>query len=115
MKAYRYTLNTTGVPRISLRVFEAVEHKKYYEVTIPKSPLVRKVHKQDVAIVSGDNNDTVWLMEDDFEWAKEIFGCYIDNKCFEIENSIMRKQANIELNKRNKEFINKMNAPEREG
>lgn len=115
MKAYRYTLNTAGVPRISLRVFEAVEHKKYYEVTIPKSPLVRKVHKQDVAIVSGDNNDTVWLMEDDFEWAKEIFGCYIDNKCFEIENSIMRKQANIELNKRNKEFINKMNAPEREG
>lgn len=115
MKAYRYTLNTLGVPRISLRVFEAVEHKKYYEVTIPKSPLVRKLHKQDIAIVSGDNNDTVWLMEDDFEWAKEIFGVYIENKCFEIENSIMRKKANIERHKRNKESIDKMDAPEREG
>ena len=114
MKAYRYTFNTIGIPRVSLKVFEAVEHKKYYEVTIPKSPLVRKLHKQDLSIVSGDNNDTVWLMEDDFEWAKEIFGCYIENKCFEIENSIVRKKASIERHKRNKEFIDKMDAPERE-
>ena len=97
MKIYRYTLNTLGIPRISLRIFEAVEHKKYYEVMIPKSPLVRKLHKQDLAIVSGDNNDTVWLMENDFEWAKEIFGCYIENKCCEIENSIMRKKVRLKM------------------
>lgn len=108
MKAYKYTFVMFGVPKISVRVYNAEEHKKHYVVTKEKSPLSRKLYKYDIGVVSGESKDTVWLMENDFEWAKEIFNEHLDSKCTDIRNSIMRKEAEIERLQRNKQYFNKI-------
>ena len=71
MKLYRFTLSTwrgTTVSRTVLEVEEKpktyIERKEYYSSRISKS---------DIGVLSGYDNSTLYLLEDDIEKAKTIF------------------------------------------
>ena len=71
MKLYKFMLTTYGETKITKQVLEAEEKPKTYSVF--DSMWTSRVNKKDIGVVSGYLVDTVILLEDDMEKAKEIF------------------------------------------
>ena len=71
MKLYKFMLTTHGETKITKQVLEAEENPKTYSVF--DGMLNSRVNKKDIGVAIGYFGDTVILLEDDMEKAKEIF------------------------------------------
>lgn len=71
MKLYKFMLTTYGETKITKQVLEADEKSKTYRVF--DSMWTSRVNKKDIGVAIGYCGDTVILLEDDIEKAKEIF------------------------------------------
>lgn len=89
MKLYKFVLDTYGKTKITKRVIEAEEKPKTYSVF--DGMWTSRVNKKDIGVVSGFSRDTVILLEDDMEKAKEIFAENLKRKISVEKASIEQK------------------------
>lgn len=102
MYLYKFILNTWGEPKITRTVVEVEEKPKTYIKTGVLSDT--RILKSDVGVLSGYDNRTLYLLEDDMEKATQIFVESLKNK---IEAEKNRIQSAIESsNKKIKEYEN---------
>ena len=92
MKLYKFMLTTYGETKITKQVLEAEEKPKTYSVF--DSMWTSRVNKKDIGVVSGYLVDTVILLEDDMEKAKEIFAENLKRKISVEKKSIEQKTNN---------------------
>ena len=71
MKLYKFVLSTYNSTKIKRIVLEAEEKPKTYSVFDGR--WTSRVNKKDIGVASGWSGDTVILLENDMEKAKEIF------------------------------------------
>ena len=71
MKLYKFVLRTHNSTKITRTVLEAEEKPKTYSVF--DGMWTSRVNKKDIGVASGWSGDTVILLENDMEKAKEIF------------------------------------------
>ena len=103
MKLYKFMLTTYGETKITKQVLEAEEKPKTYSVF--DGMWTSRVNKKDIGVASGYFGDTVILLEDDMEKAKEIF---VEN----LKRKISFKKESIEqtINTGNEIIYNLENA-----
>lgn len=102
MYLYKFESNTWRETKITRTVVEVEEKPKTY-MTLNERWRTR-ILKSDVGILSGYDNGTLYLLEDDMEKATEIFVESLKNK---IEAERNRIQSAIESsNKRIAEYEN---------
>lgn len=102
MYLYKFELSTWKETRISRKVVEVEEKPKTY-MTVNECWRTR-ISKSEVGVLSGYNNRTLYLLEDDMEKATQIFVESLKNK---IEAEKNRIQNAIESsNKRIAEYEN---------
>ncbi len=102
MYLYRFELNTWKETKITRTVVEVEEKPKTY-ITVGNSWKTR-ILKSDVGVLSGYDNGTLYLLEDDMEKATQIFVESLKNK---IEAEKKRIQSAIESsNKKIAEYEN---------
>ena len=89
MKLYKFMLTTYGETKITKQVLEAEEKPKTYSVF--DGMWTSRVNKKDIGVVSGYYRDTVILIEDDMEKAKEIFAENLKRKISVEKESIEQK------------------------
>ena len=89
MKLYKFMLNTYGETKITKQVLEAEENPKTYSVF--DGMLNSRVNKKDIGVAIGYFGDTVILLEDDMENAKEIFAENLKRKISVVKESIEQK------------------------
>lgn len=89
MKLYKFMLNTYGETNITKQVLEAEENPKTYSVF--DGMWTSRVNKKDIGVVRGYCRDTVILLEDDMEKAKEIFAENLKRKILDVKESIEKK------------------------
>ena len=89
MKLYKFMLNTYLETEITKQVLEADEKPKTYSVF--DGMWTSKVNKKDIGVVRGYCRDTVILLEDDMEKAKEIFAENLKRKILDEKESIEKK------------------------
>ena len=89
MKLYKFVLDTYGKTKITKRVIEAEEKPKTYSVF--DGMWTSRVNKKDIGVASGFSGDTVILLEDDMEKAKEIFAENLKRKISVEKASIEQK------------------------
>lgn len=87
MKLYRFTLSTWKNVSVSRKVLEAEEKPKTFIVA--GNIYDRRILKSDVGVVSGYNNNTLYLLDDDIEKANAIFAESLRKK-------IEKEKGNIE-------------------
>ena len=88
MKLYKFMLTTYGETKITKQVLEAEEKPKTYSVF---DVWASRVNKKDIGVASGYCGDTVILLEDDMEKAKEIFAENLKRKISVEKESIEQK------------------------
>ena len=102
MHLYKFELNTWRKTEITRAVVEVEEKPKTYIKV--GSMFNTRILKSDVGVLSGYDNGTLYLLEDDMEKAKGIFVESLKNK---IEAEKNRIQSAIESsNKRIAEYEN---------
>lgn len=102
MYLYKFELNTWRKTKITRTVVEVEEKPKTY-MTVNERWKTR-ILKSDVGVLSGYNNGTLYLLEDDMERATQIFVESLKNK---IEAEKKRIQDAIESsNKKIAEYEN---------
>lgn len=102
MYLYKFELNTWRETKITRTVVEVEEKPKTY-MTVNERWNTR-ILKSDVGVLSGYDNGTLYLLEDDMKKATEIFVESLKNK---IEAEKKRIQGAIESsNKRIAEYEN---------
>ena len=89
MKLYKFVLTTYGETKITKQVLEAEEKPKTYSVF--DGMWTSRVNKKDIGVASGYCGDTVILLEDDMEKAKEIFAENLKRKISVEKASIEQK------------------------
>ena len=89
MKLYKFVLTTYGETKITKQVLEAEEKPKTYSVF--DGMWTSRVNKKDIGVASGYFEDTVILLEDDMEKAKEIFAENLKRKISVEKESIEQK------------------------
>ena len=89
MKLYKFMLTTYGETKITKQVLEAEEKPKTYSVF--DGMWTSRVNKKDIGVASGYFGDTVILLEDDMENAKEIFAETLKRKISVEKESIEQK------------------------
>ena len=89
MKLYKFMLTTYGETKITKKVLEAEEKPKTYSVF--DGMWTSRVNKKDIGVASGYFGDTVILLEDDMEKAKEIFAENLKRKISVEKESIEQK------------------------
>ena len=89
MKLYKFMLTTYEETKITKKVLEAEEKPKTYSVF--DGTWTSRVNKKDIGVASGYFGDTVILLEDDMEKAKEIFAENLKRKISVEKESIERK------------------------
>ena len=89
MKLYKFILTTYVETKITKQVLEAEEKPKTYSVF--DGMWTSRVNKKDIGVASGYFGDTVILLEDDMEKAKEIFAENLKRKISVEKESIERK------------------------
>ena len=89
MKLYKFILTTYEETKITKQVLEAEEKPKTYSVF--DGMWTSRVNKKDIGVVSGYFGDTVILLEDDMEKAKEIFAENLKRKISVEKESIEQK------------------------
>lgn len=89
MKLYKFMLTTYGETKITKQVLEAEEKPKTYSVF--DGMWTSRVNKKDIGVASGYFGDTVILLEDDMEKAKEIFAENLKRKISVEKESIEQK------------------------
>ena len=89
MKLYKFMLTTYGETKITKQVLEADEKPKTYSVF--DGMWTSRVNKKDIGVASGYFEDTVILLEDDMEKAKEIFAESLKRKILDEKESIEKK------------------------
>ena len=92
MKLYKFMLTTYGETKITKQVLEAEEKPKTYSVF--DGMWTSRVNKKDIGVTSGYFGDTVILLEDDMEKAKEIFAESLKRKISVEKESIKQKINN---------------------
>ena len=92
MKLYKFMLTTYGETKITKQVLEAEEKPKTYSVF--DGMWTSRVNKKDIGVASGYFGDTVILLEDDMENAKEIFAENLKRKISVVKESIEQKINN---------------------
>ena len=92
MKLYKFMLTTYGETKITKQVLEAEEKPKTYSVF--DGMWTSRVNKKDIGVASGYFGDTVILLEDDMEKAKEIFAENLKRKISVEKKSIEQKTNN---------------------
>lgn len=94
MYLYKFELNTWREVRITRTVVEVEEKPKTY-MTVNEHWRTR-ILKSDVGVLSGYDNRTLYLLEDDTKKATQIFVESLKNK---IESEKKRIQSAIESSK----------------
>ena len=89
MKLYKFMLTTYGETKITKQVLEAEENHKTYSVF--DGMWTSRVNKKDIGVASRYFGDTVILLEDDMEKAKEIFAENLKRKILDEKESIEKK------------------------
>ena len=89
MKLYKFMLTTYGETKITKQVLEAEENPKTYSVF--DGMWTSRVNKKDIGVASGYFGDTVILLEDDMEKAKEIFAENLKREISVVKESIEQK------------------------
>ena len=89
MKLYKFVLSSFNGTKIKRTVLEAEEKPKTYSIFDGR--WTSRVNKKDIGLASGWSGDTVILLEDDIEKAKEIFTEYLKRKILEEKESIEAK------------------------
>ena len=89
MKLYKFILTTYVETKITKQVLEAEEKPKTYSVF--DGMWTSRVNKKDIGVVSGYCRDTVILLEDDMEKAKEFFAENLKRKILDVKESIEKK------------------------
>ena len=92
MKLYKFMLTTYGETKITKQVLEADEKPKTYSVF--DGMWTSRVNKKDIGVASGYFGDTVILLEDDMEKAKEIFAENLKRK-ISVEKESIEQKINI--------------------
>ena len=92
MKLYKFMLTTYGETKITKQVLEAEEKPKTYSVF--DGMWTSRVNKKDIGVTSGYFGDTVILLEDDMEKAKEIFAENLKRK-ISVEKESIEQKINI--------------------
>ena len=78
MYLYRFELNTCRKTEITRTVVEVEEKPKTY---IKRGAYTTtRILKSDIGILSGYDNSTLYLLEDDMEKARQIFVEFLKNK-----------------------------------
>lgn len=89
MKLYKFVLSSFSGTKIKRTVLEAEEKPKTYSVF--DGLWTSRVNKKDIGVASGWSGDTVILIEDDIEKAKEIFTQDLKRKISDEKESIEAK------------------------
>ena len=89
MQLYKFVLSTYNSTKITRTVLEAEEKPKTYSIFDGR--LTSRVNKIDIGVASGWSGDTVILIEDDIEKAKEIFTEDLKRKISDEKKSIEEK------------------------
>lgn len=89
MKLYKFVLSTHNITKITRTVLKAEEKPKTYSVFDGR--WTSRVNKKDIGVASGWSGDTVILLEDDMEKAKEIFTEDLKRKISDEKESIEAK------------------------
>ena len=89
MKLYKFVLSSVSGTKIKRTVLEAEEKPKTYSVF--DGMWTSRVNKKDIGVASGYFGDTVILLEDDMEKAKEIFAENLKRKILDEKESIEKK------------------------
>ena len=89
MQLYKFVLSTHNSTKITRTVLEAEEKPKTYSVF--DGMWTSKVNKKDIGVAIGYYGDTVILLEDDMEKAKEIFAENLKRKILDVKESIEKK------------------------
>ena len=89
MKLYKFVLSSFNRTKIKRTVLEAEEKPKTYSVF--DGMWTSRVNKKDIGVASGYFGDTVILLEDDMEKAKEIFAENLKRKILDEKESIEKK------------------------
>ena len=89
MKLYKFVLSSFSGTKIKRTVLEAEEKPKIYSVF--DGLWTSRVNKKDIGVASGWSGDTVILIEDDIEKAKEIFTEDLKRKISDEKTSIEAK------------------------
>ena len=92
MNLYKFMLTTYGETKITKQVLEAEEKPKTYRVF--DGMWTSRVNKKDIGVVSGYCRDTVILLEDDMEKAKDIFAENLKRK-ISVEKESIEQKINI--------------------
>ena len=92
MKLYKFILDTYGETKITKQVLEAEEKPKTYSVF--DGMWTSRVNKKDIGVAIGYCGDTVILLEDDMEKAKEIFAENLKRK-ISVEKESIEQKINI--------------------
>ena len=89
MKLYKFVLSSYSRTKIKRTVLEAEEKPKTYSVFDGR--WTSRVNKKDIGVARGWSGDTVILIEDDIEKAKEIFTENLKRKILDEKESIEAK------------------------
>ena len=89
MQLYKFVLSTHSSTKITRIVLEAEEKPKTYSIFDGR--WTSRVNKKDIGVASGWSGDTVILIEDDIEKAKEIFTQDLKRKISDEKESIEAK------------------------
>ena len=89
MKLYKFMLTTYRGTKITKQVLEAEERPKTYSFF--DGMLNSRVNKKDIGVAIGYYGDTVILLEEDMEKAKEIFAENLKRKISVEKESIEQK------------------------
>ena len=85
MKLYKYTFNMSKA-KVELQELEVEEKEKTY--TVSNAGYRQRISKEDIGRVSGYGNNTVILIEKDFEKARTIYLACLQKKIIEKKESL---------------------------
>lgn len=95
MNIYEFQINTWSKNLdLEKRTLEVEEKPKTYTVT--SGAYYSRINKSDIGIISGYSKDTVLLLEDDIEKAKELFLKELERRISVEETRIKSANKSIE-------------------
>ena len=95
MNIYKFEIGTWRKNlEFSKVVLEVEEKPKTYTVKNGRFP--SRINKSDIGIVTGYSHDTVYLLEDDVQKAKDLFFAEINKRISVEENKIENSKKEIE-------------------
>lgn len=112
MILYRFTLCTyREEPEIRMSVVEVDEKPKTYQT---KGRFFSRIKKSEIGCLTGYCRETVYLLENDFEKAKELFVEKTQDSIADIENSIKLTKRRLEETRNKLEVLKKLESAESE-